>query len=1360
MRRALRITAWSVAGLLLLVVLLIGAVLVLGNTSTGRALIERETAQLTSGRVRIAGFGGTFPSDIDIARLELRDARGVWMSAERVALRWSPLALIRWDLHVERFDIGRIDVARRPISNAPATKASRTRSSASLPAVGIDELSIGALDLEPAAAGLEATLNVKGNAHYRSMENARASLIARRTNGRGTYAVQVHLTRSSMNASLDLDEPTGGPLEHLVNLPGLGALSVTARLNGPRNAEQVRLLASAGALRADANGTVDLERRSADLSYSVDSPAMMPRPGVSWMRIALQGRWHGPVSAPQATGFLDLKGLQLPDGTQLGKLEAHLAADGHLLTVRATAAGILLPGSEPQWLQGSPLAVDAALRLDAADRPLQLAVTHRLFDLKARAVTAGARSATFDLKLPDLAPLAALYRRNIRGSLSLSGRAAESGATTRLEVNGTGDLGGSSLAAELLGANARLHLAGTLTRTAVNIDRLDLNGRALSVEASGTADRAQPGAAPRGTGTSKAAANIASSTIRAVHVRWRVSLTDLSVLSRSAVGTLETTGSADGPLQSLTADVRARSQLSIAGTAPGMIDATLQARGLPSAPNGVLRANGTFDGAPLRLDASVERVHADAYHIVVRRTEWKSLSANGDLTAGANLAAGRGSLRLRIDRLADLQHFVGTALEGSIAASIALTPAAGRTRMQFELDARDVKAGGVSGSARLSAVGPTDALHIELAARSPDLGGEPMALSAVARLDEPARTVDLDRFEAHYHGQIVRLLSRPRVLFAKGLTVRDLRLGAQKAIVAVDGELSPELNLRASIHEVDAPLIDAFVPHLLAHGTFNADARLTGSRSAPVGRASLRIAGVKLANAAAEGLPAIDARGTAQFRGNTADVSASVDAGPDSHLRMSGRAPLNVAGTVALELTGRMDAALMNSFLEARGERASGTITIDANVKGPAHEPQIGGTIRLANGDVRDYAEGIHLEDVNARLVGGQGVLTLASMTARAGPGRLSAKGTVGVLQPRMPIDIQLTARKIQPIANDILTANLNADMRVAGTLRQRIDVTGTIRINRASIRIPNALPPSVAVLDVVRPGQAPTTPAQTVPRLVIGLGITVDAPEAIFVQGRGLDAQLGGKLEVNGTSANPQVNGGFSMIRGSFSLAGTNIKFTSGKVSFNGQGLKGRIDPTLDFLAQASVTYTTATTVQLHVTGFADAPQISLTSTPPLPQDDLLGLLLFGKPASQLTAIQLAETGAALASLSGIGGGGGGGGGESLLSKLNPLNWIKKSLGLNTLSVGGASPPGGAAAGGGTQTAGASITAGKYISNKVYLAATQTTTGTSQVEVDVDLSSHLKLQTRLGNGTATTQGTTPQNDPGSSIGLTYQFQY
>jgi translocation and assembly module TamB len=1338
MRRALRITAWSLAGLVLLLVLTIITVLIAGNTPGGRKLLERETAQITSGQIHIAGLTGAFPSSLEIARLELSDPRGVWLTAQRVSLHWSPLALAGWRLHVRSFEADQADVTRRPITSSASTRSSP------LPAIDIDHLAIGTLELEPAAAGMQARLKVAGRLHYRSMEDARASLIVRRTNGTGDYELALNLTPSRMTGSLGLEEPAGGPIEHLVNLPGLGAVSVAASLDGPRSAERVRLLAHVGAARATVRGTVDLEHRSADLFYRLDSPQMTPTPDLSWNRITLQGRWHGPLEAPQTSSLLHIEGLKLPDGGELGTLQADVLADGRLLTMRATADGITLPGSQPQLLQGSPVRLHAAMRLDATGRPLEIDLSHRLLEVSARAVTAGARSATFELRLPNLAPLAAIEKEDVRGSLTLWGKAAEEGAVIHLDVNGRGDLAGPSPAARLLGTNARLRLAAALTKSRAELEKLELSGQALSVSATGSAERAAAGAS--------------GGAVRALRARWRISVPNLALISPAVAGDLETSGTASGPLRALAADVRARSRLSMHGSQPGTLEASFKVRGLPSHPQGTVSASGNFDGAPLRLDASLERVRGNAFRVVVQRTAWKSLFVNGDVTAGPNLAASGGSLRLRIDRLSDLQRLVGTKLDGSIAGNVALIPAR-RARVQLELAARDVVADGIAGNARLSVTGPFDALRIALDAQSRDLGGAPASLSSAARLDETAHVLELQRFQARYHGQTVRLLSPSRVVFNKGLRVRDLRLGAERAVVAIDGELSPAVNLRASVRNIDAALVDSFVPNLLAHGTFNAEAQLHGRSSALVGQASLEIAGLKLANDAAQGLPALDAHASARFRGSTADVSAELAAGRESQLRLSGRAPLSGAGAVALKLVGRMDLALANSILEERGEQAAGTLTIDATVAGTAHTPQIGGEIRLAKGDLRDYAEGIHLGSINARLVGGQGVLRIASLTAHAGPGELSAKGTVGVLEPQIPIELQLVAHRLQPITNDILTANLDTNVRVAGTLRQRIDVTGTIHVNRASISIPNGFPPSVTVLNVVRPGESPQ-PSATASRLVIGLGITMDAPEAIFVQGRGLDAQLGGKLEVSGTSDSPQVNGGFSMTRGTFSLAGTNLQFTSGKVSFNGEGLKGKIDPTLDFLAEASVTYNAPTTVMLHITGFADAPKMSLTSTPPLPQDDLLGLLLFGKPASQLTAFQLAETGAALASLSGIGGGSGGG------KSWNPLTRIKNALGLNSLSVGGASPSGGTApagggaAGAGSQMPGASVTAGKYVSNKVYVAATQSTTGTSQVEVDVALSQHLKLQTRLGNGTATAQGTTPENDPGSSIGLAYQFQY
>jgi translocation and assembly module TamB len=259
---------------------------------------------------------------------------------------------------------------------------------------------------------------------------------------------------------------------------------------------------------------------------------------------------------------------------------------------------------------------------------------------------------------------------------------------------------------------------------------------------------------------------------------------------------------------------------------------------------------------------------------------------------------------------------------------------------------------------------------------------------------------------------------------------------------------------------------------------------------------------------------------------------------------------------------------------------------------------------------------------------------------------------------------------------------------------------------------------------------------------LIIGLDVSVEAPQEILVQGRGLDAEMGGDLKIGGTTDSPFVTGGFHLQRGTFSLATGRLNFSAGEVSFNGAGLKNKIDPTLDFTAQAAVGDTTAI---MHITGLADAPVFDFTSNPPRPQDEIMALLLFGAPTQQLTPLQLAQVGAALASVSGVGGNG----------SLNPLVKIQKSLGLDRLAIGA----------GTTNTttgadSGASIQAGRYISKRVYIEAKQSTAGTSQLEADIDLTKHLKLQTKLGNGTASVQGTTPDNDPGTSVGLRYQFEY
>jgi translocation and assembly module TamB len=1322
MRRALRITAWA-AGLVLLCVMgLAAAVLIAGNTARGRTLIEQDTGRLTGGHVRLAGLSGSFPAAIDLEQLQLSDERGVWFTANRIQLRWSPLALLVRHLKVESLRLVRLDIERRPVSQS----SQKTRTS--LPRIDVHQLSIGTLALGSELAGEPASLAIQGSAHLISLEDAHAAIVARRTDGKGEYKLALRFDPSHMDASLKLEEPAGGPLESLLEYPGLGALSVVANLTGPRQAERIQVTAQAGSLRAQVQGSIDLIRESADLAYSLEGAAMTPRRGLSWQRIALHGRWHGTLTAPHAEGQLQISALQIPDGAELAALNANLVADRGALTVHATAEGLVLPGSQPRLLTNSPIRIDATVQLNEATRPLLLTADHRLFALRARAVTAGAQSATLNLRLPDLAPLAAFAGQSIDGKTELEATVNHSSATTtRLNLEANTELADrATLLSGVLGGTSHLQLAATLTDRTVEVERLKLRGRALTLFASGTAQRGATNTAPA---------------VESLRARYEVSLTNLTVLSSALAGGMKLSGKVDGPIESLATQLQLTSTLSIRGSPRETLQASINARDLPSGASAALQVQGRFGGAPLTFDASLNRSDGDAFHVVVRGAQWKSARIEGDLTTAANMTPRSGSVRLRMDHLADLQPLLGTRLEGSLAGALTLRPVGGRTYAQLRLDAQKIIAGNLSANARLTASGPADALSLQLAVQSPDLGGEPASLDTAARLNVAARELGLQRAEARYHGQSLRLLAPARLSFADGVAIRELKLGAQRAIIELDGRISPALELRASVHHIDAALVNAFVPNVLAQGTLDADAQLKGTSSAPSGLVTFKATGLRLASSTVRDLTALDVHATARLMVHAAQLDARLSAGRASQLTLTGGVPLSANGALNLKLTGSFDAELANSMLEARGERAAGALAVNATVTGTPRSPEIGGTIDLAHGDLRDYAQGVHLADITAHVIGNQGILRIASLTARAAPGEVSMTGTIGVMQPKVPVDLQLTMKNAQPITSDILTSNLNADLKVQGTLRERVDFSGKINLNRTVVGIPNALPPEVAVLDVRRPGQAPPTPEGH--KLVINLDLSLHAPREILVQGRGLNAELGGELHIGGTSDSPHVSGGFDLIRGTFALASTQLTFTRGRVSFDGAGLRHKIDPTLDFTAQTVVADATTT---LHITGRADGPQFDLSSNPQLPQDEILARLLFGESASQLTALQVAQIGIALATLSGAGGTG-----------PNPLAKVQRSLGLDRLSVGGGASNSGAS---GAQNSGASVEAGRYVSNRVFVGAKQSTTGFSQVEVDVDLSKHLKLETRLGNGTATTQGTTPENDPGSSVGVMYQFEY
>jgi len=354
----------------------------------------------------------------------------------------------------------------------------------------------------------------------------------------------------------------------------------------------------------------------------------------------------------------------------------------------------------------------------------------------------------------------------------------------------------------------------------------------------------------------------------------------------------------------------------------------------------------------------------------------------------------------------------------------------------------------------------------------------------------------------------------------------------------------------------------------------------------------------------------------------------------------------------------------------------------------------------------------------------------VAQFSAKAGAGSLSGSGSIGVLAPGMPIDLTLTAHNARPLASDMISAVLDADLTVRGQVAGQLALGGTVRVQRADIRVPERLPTSIAQLPVQQPGAKPAAPPA--PPMVITLNLSLDAPEQVLIRGRGLDAEFGGSMKITGTASQPRTTGGLELRRGTLSVAGRTLDFAEGQISFNGGSIT---DPALHLVANSTNGNVTAT---LTVGGTAHNPKIELSSVPELPQDEVLAHLLFGSGIGQLGPFEIAGIAAGLATLTGTGGSGVG----------DPLDKVRQGLGLDRLAVGSGSS--------GNPT----LEAGRYLAPGVYLGAKQSASGSgTQANVQIDIAKGLKLQGTAGTGDSSAVGSAGESN-GTGVGVTYQFEY
>jgi len=233
-----------------------------------------------------------------------------------------------------------------------------------------------------------------------------------------------------------------------------------------------------------------------------------------------------------------------------------------------------------------------------------------------------------------------------------------------------------------------------------------------------------------------------------------------------------------------------------------------------------------------------------------------------------------------------------------------------------------------------------------------------------------------------------------------------------------------------------------------------------------------------------------------------------------------------------------------------------------------------------------------------------------------------------------------------------------------------------------------------------------------------IALDVTVTTAQPIFVRGRGIEAELGGDVTLGGTLAAPIPSGGLTLRRGTLDVLARRLTFQRGTISF----ANGTLQPVLDLTAE---TRTRSATITVKVQGTPASPEITFSSVPELPPDEVLSRLLFDRATSNLSPFEIAQLAQAVAQLTGVSSG------PDVLDK------IRGALGLDRLGVT-------------TDAQGrAAVEAGRYVAPGVFLGVRQGAQGQTGVAVELELTPRLRLEGQTATGPA-----------GDRIGLSYEFEY
>jgi translocation and assembly module TamB len=466
-------------------------------------------------------------------------------------------------------------------------------------------------------------------------------------------------------------------------------------------------------------------------------------------------------------------------------------------------------------------------------------------------------------------------------------------------------------------------------------------------------------------------------------------------------------------------------------------------------------------------------------------------------------------------------------------------------------------------------------------------------------------------------------------------------------------------------------------------GKLNADATIAGSTTAPAVAGKLEIANGTFQDYQYQAFTAsIDYKETrvgldATLQQSPTEFITAQGSVPTTLFRAS-----PTGGHVEAAAGDQIDVRVKSSAINlavAQGvtnqlTNVSGTIQADVHVTGSGQDPHAEGFIDIKNGAFSVPATGGTFTGLTTRIELEPEIVRIQEFRLQDDNREtLRVAGELGVHARSVgAVNISIDSDNFELIDNELGDVQMQTALKITGELR-RPRVAGDVRLDAARIEVDRVLelfysPYSVESLpDVVsaertvegsgsaegatrealnrarasaaQPGaeeKAAEDEAAAAAAAPAGIGqalaldVHVVVPDNLVLRGQNIrpggptgtalgdmNITVGGDLRVRKEPSRPvTVVGTVNTVRGTYEFQGRRFDLArDGTIQFTGGAT---LNPLLDISATRQIP-DTGVEARIHITGTTKAPQLELSSTPPLEQSDILALIVFNRPVNEL---------------------------------------------------------------------------------------------------------------------------------------------